>query len=248
MPWTSPQNVRDLLGVDITIVEDSLLEEFIQYSMQYLRKYIQISVVDGSVSGNLNGTNNTFSTQYAYYADVTGDTLISTLDFTVYGWRDDGSGAGNDPFKRDELAVTNFDPIRGIIVLSSAPDNNTYKKITVDYSYYTKRIDWDLLALCTAWKAAELWVKREEYLVPETYRFGNKSITQKRPWRFFEIEVNRLIDKLRALPMDKVNYAKLVYRPRGPEGPEVDTSSAKDMRQNPAYRPDAEIEDIVDQG
>lgn len=239
--WTNPQNVRDLLGVDIETATDSILEEFIVYAQDYIRKYIQLRVIDGKLSGNINGTNNTFSTQYVYFADVSGDTLITTSDFTIYGWKD-----RTDPFKRDILTVNTFDPLRGLIVLQTAPDEDTYEKLTIDYSYYTKAIDWNLLSLATAWKAAELWVKREEFLVPETWVMGSKRIVQRQPWRYFEIEVNRIIDKLRALPMDKVTYKKLVFRPRGPEGPEVDTSAAKEIRQKGKYTPPAEIKDIVE--
>jgi len=238
--WTNAQNVRDLLGLDIDTATDNVLEEFIGYAMSYLRKYIQVSIVDGGTSGNINGTNNTFSTYYNYYADISGDTLITTADISVYGWV---KNFPYDPFKRAELTISTFDPLRGKIVLTAAPSQDDYGRITVDYSYFTKRIDWELLSLATAWKAAELWVKREEYLVPESYTFGNKRITQKQPWKLFEIEVRRLVDKLIALPMDKVTYRKLVFRPRGPEGPEVDSSAAKELRQRGrVYRADPEIE------
>jgi len=239
--WTNPQNVRDLLGVDMDTATDDILEEFIKYAQIYIRKYIQCSIIDEKLSGNINSTNNTFTTEYVFFADVTGDTLITTADFTVYGWPD-----SDNPFGRVELAVNTFDPLRGKIVLETAPSQDDYDKLTIDYSYYTKRIDWALLSLGTAWKAAELWVKREEYLVPETWVMGSKRIIQKQPWRFYEIEVNRIIDKLRALPMDKVAYEKLVFRPRGPDYPEVDTTAAKEIRQEGKYTPPQEIKDIVE--
>lgn len=228
--YTNPQNVRDLLGVDIETANDSILEEFIEYAQNYIRKYIQVKVIDETLSGNVNGSNSTFSTEYAYWADISGNTLITTEDFTVYGWKD-----RTNPFTRAKLSINTFDPLRGLVVLTEAPDPDVYDKLTVDYSYYTKAIDWDLLALATAWKAAEIWVKREEFLVPETWALGGKRITSRRPWRYFEIEVNRIIDKLRALPMTKVAYKKLVFRPRGPEGPEVDTSASLEIRTEGKY-------------
>lgn len=233
--YTNAQNVRDLLGVDIDTATDAILEEFIDHAMRYVRTYIQVSVLDGKTSGNIDATNTTFSTEYAYYADVTGNTAITTADFKVYGWAKDYE---TDPFKKVELTVSTFDPLRGKIKLASAPSQDTYGRITVDYSYYTKRIDWKLLALVTAWKTAELWVKREEYLVPTEWRVGNKTIKQKEPWKYYEIEVNRLIDKIRALPMDKVAYARLVFRPRGPEGPEVDSTAAKEIKTESRYTKD----------
>lgn len=236
LAWTNPQDVRDLLGVEIEDASDAILEEFISYAQEYLKKFIQIDVIDGKLSGDLDGVNNTFSTEHPFFADTTGDTLITTEDFTVWGWKDE-----DDPFKREELTVSTFDPLRGIIVLSSAPDPDTYEKLTCDYSYYTKKINWKLLSLATAWKAAELWVKREEYLVPESWSIGNKRISQRQPWKYFEVEVRRLVDKLTALPMDVTSYRKLVFRPRGPEGPEVETTAAKEIRQKGKYTPDPEI-------
>jgi len=243
MAYTNPQNVRDLLGVDLDAADDSILEEFIDYAQRYIRSYIQVQVIDGKLSGNIDGENNTFSTEHAFFADVSGDTLITTADFTVYGWK---KNFEKDPLRREELTVSTFDPTHGVIVLASAPDPDEYGKITIDYSYYTKAINWEMLSLATAWKAAELWVKREEFLVPESWSIGNKRITQRQPWKYYEIEVNRILDKIRALPMTKVDYKKLVFRPRGPEGPEVDSTAAKEIKQKGKYTPHPEIKDIVD--
>jgi hypothetical protein len=230
MGYTTPQNVRDLLGVDIDTADDSILTEFIEIATELIRTYIQSKVIDEELSGRLDGINNTFTTQHTFWADVSGDTLITTADFTVYGWKD-----SNNPLERDILSVSTFDPLRGFLVLSSPPDPNTYEKITIDYSYYTKAINWKLLSLATAWKAAEIWVKREEFLLPESWSLGGRSIRQNRPWQFFEIEFNRIIDKIRAIPMTVVEYKKLVFRPRGPERPEVDTTAAKEIRQKGKY-------------
>jgi len=242
--WTNPQDVRDLLGVDIDTADDEILEEFILKAQKYIKKYIQIRVIDGALDGEIDSANNTFTTEYAFWANVSGNLSISTLDFTVYGWAKDFE---SDPFKRTELPISTFDATRGIVVLSTAPDKNVYGRVTMDYSYYTKSIDWDILEEVTAWKAAEIWVKREEFLVPETYTFGNKRVTQKQPWKFYELEVRRLIDKIIALPMTKVAYAKLVFSPRSTKDPEVDSSAAGEIRSEAKeYSPDPEIEKIVD--
>lgn len=243
MAYTNPQDVRDLLGMDIETVGDAILLEFIDLAQEYIRKYVQIEILDGKLSGNINGENNTFSTEYAYYADTTGDTFITTGDFTVWGW---AKGFKYDQFKRVELTVSTFDPLRGKIVLDTAPSADDYGRLTCDYSYYTKRINWKLLSHATAWKTAEMWVKREEFLVPETWVMGSKRIVQRQPWKYYEIEVRRIIDKLIALPMNKVHYKRLVFRPRGPEGPEVDSTGARDIKQKGKYVPDPEIvEEIV---
>ncbi len=243
MAYTNPQDVRDLLGVSIDEADDEILSEFINYAQLYIRKYIQIEVYDGKLSGNINAKNNTFTTDYAFWADISGNTVITTADFTVYGWKKDFE---NDQFKKEELSVSTFDPLRGKVLLSSAPSNEVYGKVTMDYSYYTKKIDWQLLSLVTAWKAAELWVKREEFLVPETYVFGSKRITQRQPWKYYELEVRRLVNKIIALPMTKVAYARLVFRPRGSRGPEVKSTGAEEIGRTAQYQPDPEIADIVD--
>lgn len=240
MAYTNPQNVRDLLGVDLDSASDEVLEKFIGYAQNYIQKLIQIRVIDGKLSGSIDGSNNTFSTKYAFWADVSGDTSITTEDFTVWGWKED-----DDPFSRVELQVSTFDPLRGKVVLSSVPNPDNYEKLTMDYSYYTRAIDWELLSLATAWKAAEIWVKREEFLIPESWSLGGKRHTQRQPWKYFEREVTQIIDKLRALPMDKVTYKKLVFRPRGPEGPEVDTSSSKEIRQKGKYTKPIEAGEYV---
>ena len=220
--YTNPQDVRDLLGVDPETAEDSLLEEFIENAMVYVREYIQIPVIDEELP--FDGTQSTFSTKFKYWADISGDTSISTLDFKVYGWTD-----AKDPTSRVVLTVSKFDPLRGFLVLSSPPSTSVYQRLTIDYSYYTKAINWDLLSLATAWKAAELWVKREEFLVPDTWSLGGLRISRRRPWEYFEVEFNRAIDKLITLPMDKVTYSKLVFRPRG-KGPEVETASSEEIK------------------
>lgn len=222
--YTTQQDVRDLLGLTIDEASDTLLEEFINYAQELIRVYIQSPTIDGKLEGNLNGINTTFSTEHCYFADTSGDTSITTADFKVYGWKD-----SSDSFSRDELSINTFDPLRGIIVLENAPSKDTYKKLTIDYSYYTKGINWELLALATAWKTAEIWVKREEFLVPESWAIGSKRIIQRQPWKYFEIEFNRVMNKLRVLPMSVVAYKKLVFRPRV-GFPEVDSTSAKEVR------------------
>lgn len=219
--------------------DDTILNEFIDYAQEYIRAHIQIKVIDGKMSGGITGENASFQLKYAYLADTTGDTLITTADFTVYGWPN-----VNDPLQKVELTVSTFDPIRSIIVLADAPSTDQYKKLTCDYSYYTKAINWKFVSLATAYKAAEIWVKREEFLVPERYILGTKRIYQRQPWRYFETEVRRIIDKLTALPMTKVAYKKLVFRPRGPDKPQVDTSAAKEVREKAAYTPDPEIQEL----
>ena len=238
--YTTQQDVRDLLGVSEDRASDDLLEEFIEIAQNYVRAYIQIEVLDEGLGGSLDGVNNTFNTEYPFWANVTGNPSISTSDFTVWAWPN-----SEDPFGRVKLSISTFDPLRGIVVLSSAPDPDEYEKLTIDYSYYTKKINWSLLAIATAWKAAELWVKREEFLVPETWVIGNKRMIQRQPWTYFEVEFNRVIDKMIALPMDKVSYAKLVFRPRGPEGPEVDSSYSKEIITEGVYSPEEEIAEEV---
>lgn len=221
--WTNAQDVRDLLNVDIDTADDEILEEFIQDAQVQLKKYIQIDVMDEILSGSINGINCSFSVANAYLADTNFDGAITTADFKIYGWPN-----SDNPLTRVELSVSTFDALRGIFVLATAPLSTEYEQITCDYSYYTKAIDWDLLSQACKWKAAELWVKREEYLVPERIFIGTKRIYQSQPWKYFEYEVRRLVDKLVRLPMDKVAYSRLVFSPRTGV-PEVDSTATKEV-------------------
>jgi len=202
------------------------LEEFITKAQNVILHYIQVRVQDEAISLDTSGT--TFSLQYNYLADTNFDKVINGLDITVYGWVDAESIE-----TRTTLTVSTIFPENGIVKLSS--DASSYEKITVNYSYYTCAIDWNLVALATAYYAGMLWVAREEFLVPEELTIGNVKVRQKQPWDKLRQEFLRMIFHLTEIPMDLVNYRKIMVSARSPvkyKGPgtvlsEEDTYSGK---------------------
>jgi len=209
--YTTPQEIRDLLGLTVEDADDSILEEFIDKAQKILLKYITVQVIDEEMTGSINGTNTTFSVSHKFIADIDFDKQITTSDFKIYGWKD-----SDDPGTKVELSVSTFYPEYGIFVLSSPPSSDTYEKITCDYSYYTCKIDWDLVNMATAYYAGMLWVARELYLVPETLAIGNVRVRTNQPWEKLRTEFKRIIYHLTALPMDIVSYRKIVRAGRFP--------------------------------
>ncbi|RLJ10169.1 MAG: hypothetical protein DRP15_00925 [Candidatus Aenigmatarchaeota archaeon] len=207
--YTTPQDVRDLLGVSIEDASDEILKEFIEKAQRVVLKHITVKVKDEVMSGSINGQNNTFSVSNKYLADVDFDEQVTTSDFKIYGWKD-----ADDPGTKVELTCSTFYPEYGIFVLSEAPDPNTYEILTCDYSYYTCQIDWTLVELATAYYAAFLWVARELFLVPEEWALGNLRIRQREPRRHYRTEFYNIIKYLRRLPMDMTSYRKMVTTPR----------------------------------
>jgi len=208
--YGTAQDVRDLLGITIDDADDSILEEFLDKAQRVILHYIQVEVHDEEMTGNINGTNNTFVAKHPWPADTNFDKVIDTSDFKIYGWT-----KASDPSTKVELSVSTFYPQFAKFVLTEAP-STTYKKITIDYSYYTKAIDWDLVSLATCYYAGMLWVARELYLVPEDLTIGNVRVRNRQPWERLREEFLRIVFHLTKLPMDKVSYEKIMRSPRRP--------------------------------
>jgi len=206
--YTTPQEIRDLLGVTIEDAPDDILEEFIDKAQHVVIKYWQVQIKDETMTGSINGSNNTFSVSNKFIADTDFDKKITTNDFTIYLWTDE-----DDPGSRVEATVSTFYPEHGKFVLSSAPSTDV-EKITIDYSYYTKAIDWDLVNLATAYYAGMLWVAREQYLVPETFAIGGIRVRSVQPWERLREEFFRIVNQITSVPMDYVRYRKMVLAPR----------------------------------
>jgi len=209
MVYATPQDVRDIIGLEREDADDEILEKFIVRAQNVVIKYIQVREKDEVMSGSVNGTNTTFSVSNPYIADTNFDEEITTDDFTIYGW-----GKAGHPDTKTELTCSTFYPEDGIFVLSSAPDSNTYKQITCDYSWYVSRVDWTLVEMATAYYAAFLFVARELYLVPESWGLGNLRIRRTEPWKLLREDFYKVIDLLVMYPMDKVSYRKMMVAPR----------------------------------
>lgn len=203
--YTTPQNVRDLLGLTIEQAPDDILEEFIEKAQNVILHHIQIKVQDEVASLDTSGT--TFSLDHQFIADTNFDKVINASDVKVYGWVD------SDHIEtRVELSISTLWPEHGIIKLSE--DASSYDQVTVDYSYYTCAIDWNLVEMATAYYAGMLWVAREEYLVPEQLAIGSVRVRQRQPWQQIRNEFLRIVFHLTELPMDIVAYRKIMVSPR----------------------------------
>lgn len=205
--------VRDLLGVDIDDAPDALINKYITKAQKIVMKHIQVPIINEEMGGEIksDATNNTFTAENPFWANTTGTLGIGTADFTVYLWTDE-----DDEFTKTSVSISKFDPVTGKVVLTTAPDSDTYEKITIDYSYYTCKVDWDLVSLATSYYAAMMFIGREFFLVPERVFLGEiRTVRSKgEPWETLRREFRRIIDLLVAAPMTKVDYAKMVINPR----------------------------------
>jgi len=206
--YTNAQDVRDLIGLTLDDAKDEVLDPLIEKSQVVILHYIQIQVMDEQVS--LDSSGFTLSLSNRYLADLNFDKAVNKDDIVVWGWTD-----SDDISTRSTLSLSTLWPEHGLLKLSA--DGSDYEKITVDYSYYTCRIDWDLLAMATSYYAAMLWVAREEFLVPEELVIGNVRVRQKQPWNKLRLEFLRIINLMTEIPMDITTYRKMVISPRSTE-------------------------------
>lgn len=203
--FTTSQDVRDLLGLTIDDASDDILEEFITKAQNIVLHYIQVRVIEEKVTLDTSGE--TISLEYQFLADTDFDKQVGTLDVTVYGYPD-----ANNIETRAELDVSSIWPENGILKLSASALD--YAKVTVSYSYYTCAVDWNLVAMATAYYAGMLWVAREEFLVPDELTIGNVKVRQKQPWNKLREEFNRMIFHLTEIPIDLVQYRKMMISAR----------------------------------
>ena len=207
--YCTTEDVRKILGLDIDDAPNDKLEWYVERAHKEIIKYVQIPIVNEEMSGNIDGKNSTFSADNGFIADTNWDKTISTLDFTIYGWTD-----ADDEFTKVALPCSTFDAVTGKFILSSAP-GTTYKKITIDYSYYTRKIDWNIMEEATMWLAAKKWINREILLSWEDVKIGDLHLKDRKVIENVEKEFNRQISLLIAIQMSKVDYEKMVINPRG---------------------------------
>jgi len=171
MTYTTPSKVRSLLGLSETQVSDETLSNFIEYSDKIVLSMITVRVIDDELEGNINGSNTKFYTSFKPIADTNLDKTIDASDVTVYGWT-----KASDPTTKTELTVSSVDSNEGLIILSSAPSSDTYKKITADYSYYLNPVDWSLVELASTLYAGYRYLISETLLIPESWSVGTLRI------------------------------------------------------------------------
>jgi len=199
--YTTPQDVRDILGIGVEDASDALLEEFIEKAQSVVIHYWQIPVLEEEPQ--IDTTGHTLVLSHPFLADTNFDKKIDGSDVVVYGYREI-----DNLETRETLAVSTIWPEKGVIKLV---DNALgYSKVTVSYSYYTCAIDWNLVSLATTYYAAMLFVARELFLVPDDFTIGNIKVRQRQPWERLRQEFLRIVYHLTELPMDISAYRKIV--------------------------------------
>ena len=119
----------------------------------------------------LAGPNNSeWYTQNYPLADINGDKLVNTSDVQVYMWADIG-----DENTKSGVTVSYVNYRTGRILLASDPGSNI---VTIDYSFYPSKIDWDIIRDATAYLAGFKYAVKEWALVPEWMKLGGLSIKQ----------------------------------------------------------------------
>ena len=170
MTYTTPSKVRSLLGLDSTQAPDSVLNNFITYADQIVTRMISVLVVDEEMSGTIDGSNTEFYVSHYPIADTDYDKTVDTDEVTVYGWTD-----SSDPNTKTQLTVSQVKADIGLIILETAPTTD-YKKITCTYSYYTRKIDWNLVELASTLYTAYRFIVSEVLLVPESWSLGSLKV------------------------------------------------------------------------
>lgn len=231
MAYTNAQDIRDLLGLTVDEAPDSILDEFIAKAGYVVLHYIQIPIVEEVVELDISGQTIVLSKQFI--ADNNFDEVVNASDLVVYGYVDE-----DHVDTRNTLTVSTIFPENGVLKLSA--DASDYEKVTVSYSYYTCAIDWPLVEMATAYYAGMLWVAREEFLVPEQLIVGNVRVRQKEPWSAIRTEFLKLIYHITEIPMDVVNYKKIMVSPRSTvrfSGPGT-TYEVEDQEETSYQQPD----------
>jgi len=172
MPYTTPANIRDILGITSDVAPDTLLNSFINKADNVIFNTIAIHEIDGKTgtskyargSSGLDGKTTKLYVEHIPIADKNFDKIVDPSDVKLYGWK-----IKNDESSKVDLSslITSVDWLSGQIVLSSAPSPDTYQKLTFDYYYYRYEVDWDLLELASKFYASYLFIIRELMLLPD---------------------------------------------------------------------------------
>jgi len=166
MPYATPDEVRELiLGVDAEDAPDHVLNRYIEYAQQIVIRDISSRVMDETPTGTIDGSNKLFQLENKYLADLDGDGEVGPNDITVKGWKSDGT--------YDTLQVSRVMSDAGMFELQTAPDSE-YTKITVDYAYYQRKVDYELVRLAVQIYSAVLYLIREHSLMPLKFKIGGR--------------------------------------------------------------------------
>jgi len=207
MPYSSPSDVREILGITVAEADDTLLNSLISKADRVIYNIIAIEVKDGIVGDSkgaeggptIDGTNKKYYTKYYPLADIDFDSDVDPADVTVYLWSD-----ATDETTKSVTTVSSVTARTGLIQLATAPDPTKVEKITIDYSYYLYDIDFDLLKLASTFYAAYLYIIRELMLMPDDIKWAGISHKYKeKPLQMYK-EFSRVMSVIRKKPFKRI--------------------------------------------
>jgi hypothetical protein len=175
--YCTPDQVRFFSGLDENDTPDSEASRCIRQAEEDIVRDISIEVDDLRAWGDIDGSNVNFYVNHYPIADRDYDALINANDVTVYGWSD-----SDDPDTKSVLTVSSVVSNDGKIVLSTAPDESLVEKITVDYRFYLKPIDWGLVTKATSLLAGHYAARRLYQLKPVKYTLGPLRVEYSTQW------------------------------------------------------------------
>lgn len=208
MAYTTPDKIRNILGVSDEDAPDEILTPFINDATKVIIRRLTVRVINEEPEQGYQTNGTEWYCLEDYIADVNGDTIINKDDIAVFQWASLG-----DESTKTQVDVLSLNPIGGRIVLEH-PITEGYW-ITVDYSYYMNQVDWDIVNLAAAYYAAKMWIERELMLVPQTVRIGRVTAKGYEYWNVCNQNFERTMHLLLEKAMDKVSYEKMVKHARG---------------------------------
>jgi hypothetical protein len=176
--YCTPDDVRLFSGLEEDDAPDSMLERCIREAEIQVIRDVTIWKDDVLLKGDIDGSNTNFYVINYPIADMDADKVIDENDVVVHQWTN-----GDDKDDKSEVAVSSVVSDEGRIVLTSAPDDTTVDKLTVDYRYYLKPVDWDLIERATALYAGYIATKKVYQLKPKKIKIGSLQIEYGDPWK-----------------------------------------------------------------
>uniref|UniRef100_A0A6H1ZKH4 Uncharacterized protein n=1 Tax=viral metagenome TaxID=1070528 RepID=A0A6H1ZKH4_9ZZZZ len=190
MNWTTPQEVRKVIGLGADDVSDEDLDYYIGKAQKELLDQLCVFEYEDKLVGNIDGVNITFNTHYAPIADRNFDLVVNTLDVEVYKW-----GHYGLMDTKSTVPISTVYPDKGIIVLGSAP-GNTIEVVTATYYSFPRQLILDRLPTVTALLAGYHYIRSEVLLLPQQWFHGSYRFIRGTPAEDILLEYYRNLDIL----------------------------------------------------
>jgi len=142
-------------------ISDADVNDLIPKADRAILRLATIEMYDEEMGGSIDDENKIFTTKYRPIADVNYDKTIDKNDVTVYLVDYDEEGNGEST----EAEVNTVNARDGIVTLVAAPTSvYTEVGVFIDYRYYQKPVDYDMLALAANYYLAYLCEMRKPEL------------------------------------------------------------------------------------